>query len=78
MILLSIRPKFHKILLHSNMEIFGNSNGPMEMCPHDEIYEVLKKLPPADFALLNSAKSGGGLVLILTNLTAGYNLSRAS
>ena len=31
---------------------------------HDQIQEVLKEAPPADFALLNSAKSGGGLVLI--------------
>ena len=45
---------------------------------HNEIHVVLKEPPPADFALLNSAKSGGGLVLILTNLTAGYNLSHAS
>jgi len=34
---------------------------------HDEIHEVLKQLPPTDFALLNSAKSGGGLILILAN-----------
>ena len=45
---------------------------------HDEIHEVLKEPPPADFALFNSEKSGGGLVLILTNLTAGYNISHAS
>ena len=44
----------------------------------DEIHEVLKEPPPADFAPLNSEKSGGGLVLIVTNLTAGYNLSHAS
>ena len=45
---------------------------------HDEIHKVRKEPPPADFALLNSEKSGGGLVLILTNLTARYNLSDAS
>ena len=45
---------------------------------HDEIHVVLKEPPPADFALLNSEKSGGGLVLILTNLTAGYSFSHAS
>ena len=45
---------------------------------HDEIHEVLKEPSPADFALLNSEKSGGGLVLILTKLTVRYNLSHGS
>ena len=57
---------------------FSNlSNWKEEAC-HDEIHEVLKEPSSADFALFNSEKSGGGLVLILTNLTARYNLSHAS
>ena len=43
----------------------------------DEIHEVLNEPSPADFALLNSEKSAGGLVFILTKLTARYNLSHA-
>lgn len=31
---------------------------------HDELYTTLNFLTPTDFALLNSAKSGGGLVFL--------------
>ena len=41
---------------------------------HDEIQEVLKLKTPTDFALVNSEKSRGGLVLIQANLTARWKI----